>query len=193
MHWLDILILTIVLFFFLIGISRGLINQVFSLAAVAGGIISGLLFYDLAGKLLIERNLVEKLPSALLIGFISVAITAFVIIQILGWVAARLIGKLRLGWLNRFAGGVVGILIGVAVTFLVLSWLNISVITSGSAVNKSKFFPHVKSGYDTIIVLIPNDLGKGYEQAKKRVREKGEKALIHIRESDKPQSVGPEK
>ena len=193
MHWLDILILTIVLFFFLIGVSRGLINQIFSLAAVVGGIISGLLFYDLAGKLLIEKNLVETQSSALLIGFISVVILAFVIIQILGWIATRLIGKLHLGWLNRLAGGVVGIVIGVVVTFLVLSWLNISVITSESAVNKSKFFPHVKNGYDTIIVLIPDDLGKGYEQAKKRIREEGEKALIHIKESDKPQSVGPKK
>ena len=193
MHWLDILILTIVLFFFLVGVSRGLINQIFSLAAVIGGIVSGILFYDLAGKLLIENNLVQTQSSALLIGFISVVIASFIIIQILGWLATKLIGTLKLGWLNRLAGGVVGIVIGVVVTFLVLSWLNISVITSESAVGKSKFYPHVKSSYDTIVVLIPDDLRNGYEQAKKKIAEEGEKAIIHIKESDKPESVGPKK
>jgi len=193
MHWLDILILTIVLFFFLIGVTRGLVNQIFSLAAVIGGVISGILFYDLAGKILIEKGFVQTPSSALLIGFISVVIVSFVIIQVLGWIATRLIGKLRLGWLNRLAGGAVGILIGVVVAFLVLSWLNISVIKSESAVDKSKFFPHVKNSYDTIIVLIPDDLRKGYEHAKKRIREEGEKTIIHIKESDKPESVGPKK
>ena len=193
MHWLDILILTIVLFFFLIGITRGLINQIFSLAAVVGGLVSGILFYDLAGKMLIEKGLVQTPSSSLLIGFISVVILSFIIIQVLGWIATRLIGKLKLGWLNRLAGGVVGILIGVVVTFIVLSWLNISVIKSESAVNNSKFFPHVKTGYKTIIVLIPDELRKGYEQAKKQIREEGEKAIIHIKESDKPESVGPKK
>ena len=190
MHWLDILILTILLFFFLIGISRGLINQIFSLAAVVGGIVVGILFYDIAGQILIENSLVESQPSALLVGFILVAIIAFIVIQLLGWFAVRLIGKLRLGWLNRLAGGVVGVLIGVVITFLVLSWLNISV---ESAVKRSKILPYVKNVYDTTVLLIPDDLKKGYEQTKKQVREEGRKAIINIKKSDKLESFDPRK
>jgi len=54
MNWLDVLILTVLIFFFLLGFSRGLINQVFSLAAVVVGIASGILFYDSLGRVLIE-------------------------------------------------------------------------------------------------------------------------------------------
>jgi len=133
MHWLDILIITVILFFCLIGISRGLISQIFSFAAIIGGFIAGVILYDLAGNLLIQYNLIESKSTSLLVGFMLVVIAVFVIIQILGWFTARVIGKLKLGWLNRLVGGVVGILIGIIITFFLLSWLNLYVIKDASA------------------------------------------------------------
>jgi len=185
MHWLDILIITVILFFCLIGISRGLISQIFSFAAIIGGFIAGVILYDLAGNLLIQNNLVESKSTSLLLGFMLVVIIVFVIIQLLGWFTARVIGKLKLGWLNRLAGGVVGILIGIIVTFFLLSWLNLYVIKDASAKQDSVMAPIVEEGYGIIITYIPGDLGKGYEATKKKIREEGEKALSNIKESDK--------
>ena len=193
MHWLDIVILTIILFFFLIGVSRGLIRQIFSLAAITGGIICGLIFYDVAGKFLMDKNLVQTASSSLLIGFILVVILSFIIIQIVGWFASKVIGKLKLGWLNRLAGGVVGILIGIVVTFFLVTWLNLSVLKSNSELNKSVLFPFVEGSYELIEFSIPDQLRQGYETAQKKFQEEGEKALIHIKEADKPQKVGPRK
>ena len=188
MHWLDILIITVILFFCLIGISRGLISQIFSFAAIIGGFIAGVILYDLAGNLLIQYNLIESKPTSLLVGFMLVVIAVFVIIQILGWFTARVIGKLKLGWLNRLAGGVVGILIGIVNTFFLLSWLNLYVIKDASAKKDSVMVPIVEDGYGIIITYIPGDLGKGYEATKKKIREEGEKALSSMNENEKSQS-----
>jgi len=188
MHWLDILIITVILFFCLIGISRGLISQIFSFAAIIGGFIAGVILYDLAGNLLIQYNLIESKSTSLLVGFMLVVIAVFVIIQILGWFTARVIGKLKLGWLNRLAGGVVGILIGIIITFFLLSWLNLYVIKDASAKKDSVMVPIVEEGYGIIITYIPGDLGKGYEATKKKIREEGEKALSSMNENEKSQS-----
>jgi len=188
MHWLDILIITIIMFFCLIGISRGLISQIFSFAAIIGGFIAGVIFYDLAANLLIQNNLIESKSTSLLVGFMIVVITAFAIIQISGWFTARVIGKLKLGWLNRLAGGVVGILIGIIVTFFLLSWLNLYVIKDASANKESVMAPIVEEGYGIIMAYIPGDLGEGYEATKKKLREEGEKALSSMNENEKSQS-----
>lgn len=188
MHWLDILIIIVILFFCLIGISRGLISQIFSFAAIIGGFIAGVILYDLAGNLLIQYNLIESKSTSLLVGFMLVVIAVFVIIQILGWFTARVIGKLKLGWLNRLVGGVVGILIGIIITFFLLSWLNLYVIKDASAKKDSVMVPIVEEGYGIIITYIPGDLGKGYEATKKRIREEGEKALSSMNENEKSQS-----
>lgn len=146
MEWVDILILIVLLFLFLAGFSRGFIKQLFSLTALIAGITSGILFYEPAGRMLIENNLVENLSSALVVGFILVAIVTFIIVQLLGWLTTYfLIGKLKLGWLNKLAGGMVGILIGIIIMFSALSWLNIPV---GSTPKESIFFP--TSGKHTI-------------------------------------------
>ena len=189
MHWLDIIILIVILFFFLIGISRGLISQIFSLAAIAGGFVAGLIFYDMAGSMLIQYNLVETASTSLLLGFILVVIITFVIIQIIGWLATKMIGKLKLGWLNRLAGGVVGILIGIIITFFLLSWMNLYILRDSTAKQDSVLAPYVDEGYGIIIAAIPEDLSEGYENTKKTLIEDSEKAIIHIKESDKPQAV----
>jgi len=188
MHWLDILIITVILFFCLIGISRGLISQIFSFAAIIGGFIAGVILYDLAGNLLIQYNLIESKSTSLLVGFMLVVIAVFVIIQILGWFTARVIGKLKLGWLNRLVGGVVGILIGIIITFFLLSWLNLYVIKDASAKKDSVMAPIVEEGYGIIITYLPGDLGKGYEATMKKIREEGEKALSSMNENEKSQS-----
>ena len=185
MHWLDILIITVILFFCLIGISRGLISQIFSFAAIVGGFIAGVILYDVAGNLLIHYQLVESQSTSLLLGFMVVVILVFVIIQVLGWFTARIIGKLKLSWLNRLAGGVVGIIIGIIVTFFLLSWLNLYVIKDASAKKDSVMAPIVEDGYGIIIANIPGDLSLGYEATKKRIRAEGEKALSNLKESEK--------
>jgi len=188
MHWLDILIITVILFFCLIGISRGIISQIFSFAAIIGGLIAGIILYDIAGKLLIQYNLVETTSSSLLLGFMLVVVIIFIVIQIIGWFTARIIGKLHLGWLNRLAGGVVGILIGVIVTFFLLSWLNLYNIRDASAKKDSVMAPYVEEGYGMIIAAIPGDLNKGYEATKKKIREEGEKAISNIKKSGKSET-----
>ena len=188
MHWLDILIFTVILFFCLIGISRGIINQIFSFAAIIGGFVAGIILYDLAGKLLIQYNLVETTSSSLLLGFMLVVVITFIVIQIIGWFTARIIRKLNLGWVNRLAGGVVGILIGVIVTFFLLSWLNLYIIRDASAKKDSVMAPYVEEGYGMIIAAIPGDLSKGYEATKKKIKEEGEKAISNIKKSGKSET-----
>ena len=61
MNWIDISVYIILGFFIFIGLTRGLVRQVFSVAALVGGIVTGLIFYDVAAEMFIRDNLVNNL------------------------------------------------------------------------------------------------------------------------------------
>jgi len=60
MNWIDITVYIIIILSVLIGTTRGLVRQVFSISALVGGIIIGLIFYDIAAEMFIKDNLVRN-------------------------------------------------------------------------------------------------------------------------------------
>ena len=96
-------------------------QQVFSVAALVGGIIVGLIFYDVAAEIFIRDNLVNNQSIANVGAFLIVGFLSYLLIQFLGWVMTKIIGTLQLSWLNRLGGAVIGIIFGGVVAFLFIS------------------------------------------------------------------------
>ena len=118
MNILDIILICILSLFFLIGLWRGLIKQLFSFIAIAGGIIVGFIFYNVAAQQILEYGFTDDKSVAAVSGFILIAVLYYILVQIIAWFLTKMIGKLQLGWLNRLAGGFLGILIGIIFSHL---------------------------------------------------------------------------
>ncbi len=189
MNWLDITILIICIFFVLVGFTRGLIRQVFSIAALAGGIIIGLIFYDIVGELLLKDNLVQNESIANIGGFIIVTFVSYAIIQILGWLTTKLIGQLKLSWLNRLSGGLLGLLIGLTVSFLFTSSLSLIYAKDDSDFKNSILLPYLNTGYILVKSSIPEDYEKSLIEAKKLIREEGIKTAMKIKDSEQIKNI----
>lgn len=183
MNWLDITIVIILAVFTLIGIYRGLIRQVFSIAAIVGGIAVGFILYDIAGGAFMDMGLVDNESIANVGGFIITAFIAYIIIQILGWLTAKLIGTLQLSWINRGAGGVLGFVIGAVLAFLFVSSLGMFYPDKDSAVDNSALVPYLNQAYTVVMNTIPEDFDKSVLRAKEIIREEGFKAAMKIEES----------
>lgn len=180
MNWVDIVILCVCTVLVLLGVKRGLVDQIFSAAAIIGGILCALIFYDMAGELLINRDILENRSIANIIGFLAIFLFSYIIIQVLGWLASKLVGTLKLGWLNRLSGGVVGFLIGVLVSSLFISAVNLFSDDPDSPVRNSVLAPYITRAYSTIKEAVPDNLRAEYDNAREIIREKGFREAARI-------------
>ena len=180
MNWIDIVILCICTVLVLLGIKRGLIDQIFSAAAIIGGILCALIFYDIAGELLVRHEIIGNRSIANITGFLVLFIFAYIVIQVLGWLTSKLAGTLKLGWLNRISGGVVGLLIGVLLSFLFISVVNLFSDDENPSVKRSILVPYITRTYGTIREAVPENLRMEYEKARKLIREKGLREAARI-------------
>ena len=108
MNWLDIVIVVVVIALGIAGLRQGLIRTVFGIAGLIGGIFLAGRYYDeLAARLF---------PSGAIWGNIAayaiILIATLVVAGVIGWLLAKLINFAALGWLDKFMGFILGVVIG---------------------------------------------------------------------------------
>jgi membrane protein required for colicin V production len=198
MNWLDITIAAIIALFTLVGFSRGLVSQIFSIAALLGGLIIGFIFYDVLGDVFIKERFVENKSVADVGGFIALALAAYVIIQTAGWMTTRLIGTLQLSWLNRISGGAVGAVMGAVTAFLLSSCLSLFYPQQDPVFKSSLLLPYLNEAALIAGDALPEDFEKSFNGARDLVREEGLNAAMKIKDSDAVKEIlrpddGPQK
>ncbi len=107
MHFFDVIALIIIILFALKGLKNGLIIELSSLIALLLGIIVAIKFSNVAAAWLSE-NLTSQYVSV--IAFILVFVFTVIVVHIVARIADKLMKAIALGWLNRLAGAVFGIL-----------------------------------------------------------------------------------
>jgi len=189
MNWIDITVYIIIIFFVLIGTTRGLVRQVFSISALVGGIIIGLIFYDVFAAMFIKDSLVKNESIANVSAFLIVSFISYLLIQILGWLTTKLIGTLHLSWLNRLGGAILGIVIGSIAALLFTSSLTLFISEKDPAITNSATIPYINETYETIKRQLPEDLRESLIRSKELIREEGLKAAMRIKDSEKIKEI----
>ncbi|GJM16581.1 MAG: hypothetical protein DHS20C13_19080 [Thermodesulfobacteriota bacterium] len=189
MNWIDIAVYIIIGFFVVIGMTRGLVKQIFSIAALIGGIIIGLIFYDVFAVMFIKDNLVNNESIANVGAFLIVSFLSYILIQILGWITTKLIGSLHLSWLNRLGGAVMGTIIGAIAAFLFISTVTLIVSNNDAAVSSSTTIPYLNATYEKVKSKLPEDLKESLNRSKELIREEGLKAAMRIKESEQIKEI----
>jgi membrane protein required for colicin V production len=193
MNWLDIGIsITTVLFAFM-GLRRGFIREAFSIVAIGGAIVAGVMFYPYARDLFIQYNLVKGKAIASAGGFIVITFGIYLAVKLIGRGLSGVIGALHLGWLDKIGGGIFGAVKGLILVFIVISVVGLFFHEKGTLVRHSVLFPYINKSFSVLKEIIPRDFGEKIEAAKKLIEENGikpamkgaEKAKEIIKESDK--------
>jgi len=107
MNWLDIVIIVALILLGVAGLRQGMIRTVFGIAGLIGGIFLAGRYYDeLAARLF---------PSGAIWGNIAayaiILIATLVVAGVIGWLLAKLVNFAALGWLDRFMGFILGVVI----------------------------------------------------------------------------------
>ena len=117
MNWLDIVILVVVVALGIVGLRQGLIRTVFGIAGLIGGIFLAGRYYDELAALLFPSSAIWANIAA----YAIIAVATMVVAGVIGWLIAKLVNFVALGWLDKLVGGILGVVIGALLCAAILA------------------------------------------------------------------------
>ncbi|HKI89165.1 MAG TPA: CvpA family protein [Draconibacterium sp.] len=108
MNYIDIVLALLLVFSAINGFHKGLIAELASLAALILGIWGAIEFSDVTSKFLVE-NFNLKSEHLNIISFVVTFVVIVILVHIVGGVVNKMVETVMLGFLNKLAGMVFGI------------------------------------------------------------------------------------
>jgi len=164
MHWFDIFIIALIAAGFLYGFFKGIISEIFALAALVIGFIVALKFSFLFQPYLF--TLVKKEPLALIVSFVVLFLVTAAIIIMLGIFFKKAIKFIRLSWLDRLIGGVFGIIKGIIVAGFISLLVLIFVPEGKQFLKKTMIGKRTITIVRIALYMLPDTLRKKLNQNK---------------------------
>lgn len=166
---LDWIIIIILLFFLIKSIIRGAAREVFSLLALfLAGFYSCKYYIAVAPHL--EILLKQKWAQSL-IAFFLLFLLIYLVVNLIGWLVYKLLKKIRLSFLDRVAGA----LIGTAKAYILASFLIffVSIFPQSNAILKNSALSEYTFPFITLVSdLFPEELKKIIAEKTKSFKEK---------------------
>ncbi|MCG6190209.1 CvpA family protein [Maribellus maritimus] len=119
MNYIDIILGLLLLFSAIGGFRKGLIAELASLAALILGIWGAIEFSDITSEFLIE-NFNLQTEHLNIISFVVTFVVIVVLVHIVGNVVNKLVDTVMLGFVNRLAGLVFGVLKSALILSIIL-------------------------------------------------------------------------
>ena len=165
MSYLDIILLVLLIGFGLLGLRKGLITEAATLLGLGLGLYGALHFSDFTARLLVDRVSVD--PKYLnVISFAVTFLVVAILVFLLGKLVAKLVKAVKLGFIDKLGGFLIGLVKGLLVCSLVIMLLN--ALSSNGLVKedlKQKSFlyplvektvPYVYQGFNLVKQAVEN-------------------------------------
>ncbi|WP_456324319.1 CvpA family protein [Desulfonauticus submarinus] len=164
MNFLDIVFIIIITFFLLRGIYRGLVQEVSSIVALFLGFL-------LANKY--WQNVlpyVEKIlpPSSWtnVISYFVVLLGVMLGVYIISTILKHILKIAFLGWLDKIAGGSLGLLKAIILCSIILMIMTSFLPTNAPVLKESKLAPYIHQVSNSLSALLPEELKNNFERKK---------------------------
>ncbi len=168
MNLLDVVIIGIMIASMIYSGWRGFIRDIFSILALIGGVLIASRLYFLGASFL--ARWISYPPYANIAGFALIFILSGFLICLLGILLRKIIRLIHLGWLDRWAGIVFGLIKGVFITTIIVLAL-VAFLPSKSEILRSSllspFLIQIARGATT---LVPNGMRFRFEKRHKDLR-----------------------
>jgi membrane protein required for colicin V production len=153
MNWLDIVIIVLLIVSAIGGFASGLIKSAFALIGLIVGIVlAGRFYTGLAGVL----GFIPNENGAKIAAFIIIFLIVIIVAGIVGNVLTKIVSAMLLGWLNRLAGAVFGVLMGALFIGAILAiWVKYA--GGNSVISGSAFASILVDRFPVVLALLPKE------------------------------------
>ena len=156
MNWLDIVIIVVAFLCAIPCLRRGAIRTAFSAAGIVLGIfLAGHYYHSLA-------NLFSSDDAtwAGIAAFALILIATLVIATIAGWVIARIVQIMMLGWLDKLVGFVLGAGIGGMLCAAILTIISKYFPSAGEVIAQSVLARFLMDQFPLLLALLPEEFDR---------------------------------
>jgi membrane protein required for colicin V production len=140
MQAIDIFFIVLILLMVAHGLIKGFIRELFSWAALVLSIWVAVLLFPAGGafiRSMIMEN-VRVVPE--LLAFVAIFLIIMIVVKLLERILRDVVEGANLGAVNKFLGGIFGLVEGFAITLLVLFVLSVQPLFDASALVGESFF-----------------------------------------------------
>ena len=109
MQIIDIIICALLVVGLILGLLNGLVKQIASFAGLVCGLLLGRMLYLPVGEWLVT-TLSFSAGAARITAFILILVVVPLLFSLLGWLVTKMLQAVKLGWINRILGALVGAL-----------------------------------------------------------------------------------
>ena len=208
MNWVDIIIVIILAIGLGKGLANGFVRGIFGIAALVLGIVIAAGNYVQVTEVLFSRLQVGAQGQAIL-GFLLVFVIVLILVSVVGRIIAKALKLASLGWMDRLAGGILGLVMACLFTGVLLLLVVMAGQQTNSGVARSVVAPTVIGVMDTIVAYAPDvardmidehyvKLRLEWEKARREAPSEGEKdeegrsvALLEVPPLVRPGSPAP--
>ncbi len=153
MNWLDIVIIVVAVLLGIAGLRQGIIKTAFGIAGLIGGIVLAGRYYGGLAALLSPAGATWANIAAYAIILIATLIVAGVI----GWLVAKLVHIVLLGWLDRLGGCVLGVVIGSLLCAAVLAIVGKYYPGTEAVISQSVIAKFLMERFPLLLALLPEE------------------------------------
>ena len=151
MNWVDIIIVLVAVLFGGMGWWRGVVQALFGIGGLIGGIVlAGRLYQSLAPKLSSEGAIWAGVAAYALILVLTIAAAG-----IAGWFVAKVVHALPFGWVDRLLGAIIGVFLGCLLVGAILALLCQFSSTVEAAVAQSALAELIMKSFPLLRALLP--------------------------------------
>jgi membrane protein required for colicin V production len=166
--FLDFLFAFIILVSIGFALTKGLMREIISLAALLGGFILATRFFHIPAGLLLEFSRNESIADFL--GFLVIFLGCILVGAIVSFIVNRFLKAASLKWIDRLLGGVFGLLRGWAMcSILVIALVAFPLRDNGSMIAQSVLAPYLLAGARAAILAVPQGLKSKFNEQYRKV------------------------
>jgi membrane protein required for colicin V production len=155
MNWVDIIILIILAIGFFKGLGNGFVRGLFGLAALVLGVMVAAANSGQVTELVFSRLQIDPQGQALL-GFLLVFVVVLIVVSVIGRVISKALKLAALGWLDRLAGAVLGLVISCMFVGVLLLLVVMAGLETNNGVARSTVAPTVITVMDAVVAFAPD-------------------------------------
>ncbi len=175
MNWVDIIIVIILAVGLSKGLANGFVRGIFGIAALVLGIVIAAANYEQVVNTLFSRLQIGADGRAIL-GFLLVFVVVLILVSVVGRIIAKALKLASLGWMDRLAGGMLGLVRARLFTGVVLLLVVMAGLQDNAGLARSVIAPPVLRVTDTIVMFAPDAAREMVEEHYIKLRLEWEKA-----------------
>jgi len=176
---LDATIVIVLLVSILRGVIIGFIDSLSRILGVLAGFWAAMNFHQVLDQRL--ALLVENPTIRFLISFLLIFFSIYLFFAITGHLLRYVMNSVRLGWLDRWMGLLMGAAKGLLVIGIICFLLTVLLPQRSPILRRSYLYPRLSTVFRSVIILVPSDIRAKFMWRWRRIimdKSKGEKVSI---------------